>query len=443
MIPSIARGRIHYGWIVVAVTFLTMLAAAGIRSVPGVLILPLEGEFGWDRATISLAVSINMILYGLCSPFAATLVERLGMRRIMASALLIVAVAVGATTRMTAAWQLVVLWGAVAGVGVGTLAGWVAATVSNRWFVERRGLVVGVLTAAGATGQLVFLPLLAWVIEASGWRAAALIVTAVALVMVPLVLLLIRDSPEAVGIRPYGAPVDWSPPRERAIATGNSFTAALGMLWSCLRHRDFLLLAGSFFVCGASTNGLIGTHLIPASIEHGMPEVTAAGFLAVIGAFDIVGTVLSGWLSDRVDSRWLLAWYYGLRGLSLMFLPYALEAGVVPLGVFVVFYGLDWVATVPPTVRLTSDIFGRRNAGPVYAWIFAAHQVGAAAMAYGAGAIRSALGDYGLSFVIAGFMCMIAVGMVVVIRRPSQGEPVLAAAALAPRRTEEPLNITG
>ncbi len=420
MISALVRGRIHYAWIVVAVAFLTMLTGAGFRSVPGVLILPLESEFGWDRATISLAVSINIVLYGLCSPFIATLVERLGMRQIMAGALLAIALAVGATTRMTAAWQLQLLWGLVAGAGVGALAGWVAATVSNRWFVERRGLVVGVLTAAGATGQLVFLPLLARVIQTSGWRTAALLVTAVALLMVPLVLLLFRDRPEDVGLRPYGADADWSPSNERVLGGTNPFVAALGTLWSCLRCRDFLLLAGSFFVCGASTNGLIGTHLIPASVEHGMDEVTAASLLAVIGVFDIVGTVLSGWLSDRYDNRWLLAWYYGFRGLSLMFLPYALGAGTAPLALFVVLYGLDWVATVPPTVRLTSDIFGKRNAGPVFAWIFASHQVGAAAMAYGAGTIRGIFGDYGFSFVIAGVMCMIAVGMVVVIRRPSE-----------------------
>lgn len=442
MIPALVRGRLHYAWLVVAITFLTMLAAAGIRSVPGVLILPLEGEFGWDRATISLAVSINIVLYGLCSPFAATLVERLGMRRIMAGALLTIAFAVAATTQMSASWQLILLWGLVAGVGVGALAGWMAATVSNRWFVKRRGLVVGVLTAAGATGQLLFLPLLAWVIQTSGWRTAALLVAAVALLMVPLVLFLMRDHPEDVDLRPFGADADWSPPEERKLATGNSFVAAVGTLWSCLRHRDFLLLAGSFFVCGASTNGLIGTHLIPASIEHGMNEVTAASFLAIIGALDIVGTVFSGWLSDRFDNRWLLAWYYGLRGLSLMFLPYALGSGLFQLGVFVVFYGLDWVATVPPTVRLTSDIFGRRNAGPVYAWIFASHQLGAAAMAYGAGAVRGSLGDYGLAFVIAGVMCMFAVGMVAVIRRPSEGPPEIAMAPLAPPQRGDALDTT-
>lgn len=419
MISAFARGRVHYAWVVVGITFLTMLVAAGIRSVPGVLIIPLESEFGWDRATTSFAVSINIVLYGLCGPFAATLVERFGIRRIMVAALLTLAVAVGLTTQMRTAWQLQLLWGVVAGVGVGALAGWVAATISNRWFVRRRGLVVGVLTAAGATGQLIFLPLLARIVEVAGWRLAALVVAAAALLMAPLVLLLLRDQPSDAGVSPYGAGPEWTPPRETPLVTGNSLVTAVQTLGRCLRHRDFLLLAGSFFVCGATTNGLIGTHLIPASIEHGMHEVTAANFLALIGAFDIVGTILSGWLSDRFDNRWLLAWYYGFRGISLMFLPFALSAGTVPLAVFVVLYGLDWVATVPPTVRLTTDIFGRQNAGPVFAWVMAAHQVGAASMAFGAGAMRSWLGDYGVSFVLAGVMCMIAVGMVVVIGRSS------------------------
>lgn len=434
MKSALGRHRFHYAWVVVAVTFVTMLVAAGVRSVPGVLILPLEREFGWDRATISLAVSINIVLYGFCGPFAATLVERLGMRRMMAGALLTISVAVALTTQMRDPWQLQFLWGIVAGLGVGALAGWVAATTSNRWFAERRGLVVGVLTAAGATGQLLFLPLLAWLIEVFGWRPAVLFVAGIAALMSPLVLLFVRDHPAQVGLRPCGAGEGWMAPKERALAAGNSFAAALRTLWGCLRHRDFLLLSGSFFVCGASTNGLIGTHLIPASIEHGMAEVTAASFLAIIGAFDIVGTVLSGWLSDRFDNRWLLAWYYGFRGLSLMFLPYALQAGLFQLGVFVVFYGLDWVATVPPTVRLTSDIFGKRNVGPVFAWIFAAHQVGAASMAFGAGVLREWLGDYGLSFVIAGVMCLVAVGMVAIIRRPlDEGSPQSGIAAIRPR----------
>jgi sugar phosphate permease len=417
MIAALVRGRIHYGWMVVAVTFVTMLIAAGVRSVPGVLILPLEGEFGWSRPTISLAISINLVLYGLCGPFASAAVERLGLRRIMVFALLLIAGAAGLTTLMRSAWQLMLLWGIVVGLGSGALAGWVTATVSNRWFANRRGLVVGVLTAAGSTGQLLFLPLVASLTESLGWRGAVMFVTVAALAIAPLVFLVMRDHPEDVGLQHYGADPDVMPQTGTEPTAGNPVTSALRTLRSCLRSRDFLLLAGSFFVCGASTNGLIGTHLIPASVEHGMPEVQAASFLAIIGLFDVVGTLASGWLSDRFDNRVLLAWYYGLRGLSLLFLPFAFDAGLLSLGIFVVFYGLDWVATVPPTVRLAADLFGKRQAGTVFAWIFASHQLGAATIAFVAGALRASLGDYQASFISAGLLCLVAVGMVVSIGR--------------------------
>ncbi|HEV8634492.1 MAG TPA: MFS transporter [Chloroflexota bacterium] len=413
MIATLVRGRLHYAWIVMAATFLTMLAAAGVRSVPGVLVLPLEAEFGWTRAAISLAVSINLVLFGLCGPFAAAVMERIGMRRMMVGALATLGLAVALTVGMRAVWQLQLLWGLVVGLGSGAMAGWVAATVANRWFAERRGLVVGILTAANATGQLVFLPILASLIVSAGWRWAVLLVSAAALLAIPPVALLIRDRPQDVGLRPYGAPEGVGSAVPPARPSGNPFATALGTLRRGVRDRDFLLLAGSFFICGASTNGLIGTHLIPASIEHGIPEVTAAGFLAVIGVFDVVGTTASGWLSDRFDSRWLLAWYYGLRGLSLLFLPYAYGTGLFGLALFVVFYGLDWVATVPPTVRLTADIFGRHSVGTVFAWILASHQLGAAAIAFGAGALRTWLGDYQIAFMTSGVLCLIAAGMVV------------------------------
>ncbi|HEY3110025.1 MAG TPA: MFS transporter [Chloroflexota bacterium] len=428
MIATLARGRVHYAWLVVAVTFAVMLGSAGVRSVPALLMLPLEQEFGWTRAAISLAVSINLVLFGLCGPFAASIMERIGMRQMIAGALATLGVAVALTSRMTAVWQLQLLWGLVVGLGSGAMAGWVAASVANRWFVARRGLVVGVLTAAGATGQLIFLPLLASIIAGAGWRPAVLLVSAVTLLVIPLAWLVIRNHPQDVGLSPYGAAEDVPPPPR---PSGNPFARALGTLARGVRDRDFLLLAGSFFICGASTNGLIGTHLIPASIEHGIPEVQAASFLAVIGIFDIIGTTVSGWLSDRFDSRWLLAWYYGLRGLSLLFLPYAYGTGYFGLALFVIFYGLDWVATVPPTVRLTADIFGKRDVGTIFAWILASHQLGAAAIAFSAGAMRTWFGDYQAAFMTSGILCLIAAGMVVRIGRAT-GErsivPELAAA---------------
>jgi sugar phosphate permease len=415
----VLTGRIHYAWIVVAAVFLATLAASGVNAVPGVLILPLELEFGWSRAALSLAVSISFFLFGICGPFAAGVMERIGMRRLMTGAMATLGVAVALTTQMTALWHLHLLWGVVVGLASGAMAGWVAATVSNRWFVERRGLVVGLLMAAAATGQLLFLPLMAQLIAWSGWRIGVALAAVAALAVVPVIWLVIRDYPQNVGLRPYGAGPDVSATVVPSRPPGNPFTRAVGTLRRGARDRDFLLLAGSFFICGATTGGLIGTHLIPASIEHGVPQVAAAGFLAVMGVFNIVGTTASGWLSDRYNNRWLLAWYYGLRGLSLLFLPYAFGTGVYGLALFVVFYGLDWIATVPPTVRLTADIFGKQSVGTIFAWIFATHQLGAAAVALGAGALRTWLGDYQASFMLAGVLCLIASGMVVRIGRPT------------------------
>ncbi|MDF2630593.1 MAG: major facilitator superfamily 1 [Symbiobacteriaceae bacterium] len=422
----LAGSRVHYGWIVVVVTFITMLGAAGIRATPTVLILPLEHEFGWDRATISLAISINLILFGLCGPFAAAVMERVGMRATMAGALLLLAAAVGLTTQLSAAWQLVLLWGVLVGLGTGAMSGWIAATVSNRWFVARRGLVVGILTVANATGQLIFLPVLASLSTSAGWRMAVLLVAGCALLVIPLVVLFVRNYPEDMGLQAYGASGGVPGGKGAAPAQG-PVAAALSTLRRGLGNRDFLLLAGTFFICGASTNGLIGTHLIPASHDHGIPEVTAASLLALIGVFDVAGTLVSGWLSDRFDSRKLLAWYYSLRGLSLLFLPYAFEAGLSPLAIFVVFYGLDWVATVPPTVRLASDLFGKQHAGRVYAWVLAAHQLGAAAIAYGAGSLRQWLGTYSASFVLSGLLCLLAGAMAMRIVRPAAASEGLAA----------------
>jgi MFS family permease len=435
------RGRLYYGWIVAGVTFLTLLAAAGVRSTPGVLIVPLEREFGWTRATVSAAVSVSLLLYGFSGPFAAALMDRVGVRRTMMLALGFLATGVGLTTVMRASWQLDVLWGVVVGIGTGAMAMTLGAYVATRWFAERRGLVMGLLTASSATGQLIFLPLLASLVVLHGWRAATATVAGVALAMIPIVALLMRNDPAEVGLRPYGAapvppgadgrdaagdaPSRSTASAERrpgslhtaaearpAVRAPSPAVAAVQALRSSMRVRDFWLLAGSFFVCGASTNGLIGTHLIPASMDHGIPEVTAAGVLAMIGLFDMIGTVCSGWLTDRWDSRYLLCWYYGLRGLSLLFLPYALGTSFASMAAFAVFYGLDWVATVPPTVRLTADIFGKQRVGVVFGWIFASHQVGAALAAFGAGAVRTWFGTYQGAFMAAGLLCLVAAGLV-------------------------------
>jgi sugar phosphate permease len=413
------RFRFHYGYLIAIITFLALLASAGMRSTPSVLIVPLEHAFGWSNATISLAISINLVLYGLSGPFAAALMERLGIRRVMLGALVLIALACALTTIMTAPWQLDLLWGVLVGLATGSLASVLAALIANRWFVKNRSLVMGLLTASNATGQLVFLPALASLAVAFGWRAAAWATAIAALILIPLVILFFIDHPRDLGLRPYGASPEENDGAK--VIVGNPFSDAIAGLVRGLRSRDFWLLAGSFFICGASTNGLIGTHLIPASMDHGISEVTAASMLALIGVFDLVGTTVSGWLSDRVDNRWLLCWYYGLRGLSLLLLPYALGSTYLLLLVFIVFYGLDWVATVPPTSRLAADIFGKQQVGIMFGWIFAAHQLGAATATYAAGALRTAVGNYQLSFISAGILCLLASGMVIRIgRTPSK-----------------------
>jgi MFS family permease len=407
--------RIHYAWIVAGVALLTLITSAGFRSTTGVLIVPLQNEFGWSRATIGFAVAINLVIYGLGGPFAAAFVERYGMRRVIAVAVLGISAGAGLSTLMTAPWQLDVLWGVVNAAATGAISVPLGAMIANRWFAKRRGLVTGLLTASNATGQLIFLPLLAFIVTHWGWRYAAGTAAAVALVVVlPFALVFIRDRPYDVGLAPYGASALEPPPAQ----DGNAFAAAVRTLGAVRRSSAFWLLAGSFFICGASTNGLIGTHLIPAAMDHGFGEVAAASLLATIGVFDLVGTVCSGWLTDRYDPRLLLAWYYGLRGLSLLALPYAFGAPRFGLILFIVFYGLDWVATVPPTVALTSEIFGRESVGIVFGWIFAAHMAGAAVAAWGAGAARTWFGGYGWAFGTSGLLCLFAVGLVVQIARP-------------------------
>ena len=414
--------RFHYGWIVVGVTFLTLLIGAGVRSTPGVLMVPFEDEFHWSRATISFAVAVSLILYGLIGPFAASFMERFGLRRTMISALALLATGVALTTFMRESWQLVLLWGLVVGTGAGVIANVLGAVVAARWFTARRGLVIGLLTGSAAAGQLVFLPTFAAVTTHFGWRATVLTVAVVALVVIPIVALFMRERPEDVGLAPYGEA--GGPKPAAAPMVGNPFMLSLRTLAEAARTRPFWLLAGSFFCCGASTNGLIGTHLIPACLDNGIPEVTSAGLLAAMGVFNMVGTTGSGWLSDRVDNRVLLAVYYSLRGLSLIYLPFSFVS-FYGLGLFAVFYGLDWIATVPPTVRLIVSSFGREKSGIVYGWVFAAHQVGAASAAYFAGLMRADLGSYLQAFILSGLICMSAAVMVMFIgvdwrrRRPA------------------------
>ena len=396
--------RVHLAWAVAAVGFVTLIGAAGFRSVPSVLLDPLHDEFGWSHATIGSAVSINLLLYGLISPFAAALMDRLGLRRVVSGALVLIALGSGLTVFMNASWQLLLCWGLLVGIGTGSMSMTFVATITGRWFVERRGLVTGILTAAGATGQLIFLPLIASLAANFGWRLPALIAAGTALAVVPLVLLFLRDYPSDVGLRAYGAP-EGSTAGQRVEATGSSAVRALTALSTAMRRPAFWLLAGGFAICGASTNGLVGTHFVTAAHDHGMPATTAASLLAVVGVFDVGGTIVSGWLTDRWDPRFLLIAYYSLRGLSLLVLPSLLGPTAQPsVWVFIIFYGLDWVATVPPTVALCREWFGAD--GPiVFGWVFASHQIGAALAATGAGWIRDAQGSYNLAWYLAGGLC--------------------------------------
>ncbi|MEU8839655.1 MFS transporter [Streptomyces roseus] len=402
----------HRAWFVAAVAFVTIIGAAAFASLPGLLIEPLHEEFDWSRGTIGFAVSVNLALYGLTAPFAAALMDRFGIRKVVALALLVISGGTAATVWMTASWQLVLFWGVLVGLGSGSMALAFAATVTNRWFTARRGLVTGVLTAAGASGQLIFLPLLSWLVVHHGWRPAAVTVSLAALAVVPFVWLLLRDHPADVGLAPYGGTYAEKP----APALGAA-RRAVTVLFKAARTGPFWLLAGTFAICGASTNGLVKTHFVPAAHDHGMPVTAAAGLLAVIGVFDVIGTIASGWFTDRFEARRLLAVYYALRGVSLLFLPMLLAPSVhPPMVFFIIFYGLDWVATVPPTIALCREHYGEDSA-IVFGWVLASHQVGAALVAFLGGLARDAFGSYDLVWYASGAMCAMAALMAMVIRR--------------------------
>ena len=420
--PSSPPGpRIHRAWFVAAVAFVTIIGAAAFRSLPGLLIDPLNGEFGWSRGTIGLAVSVNLALYGLTAPFAAALMDRFGIRKVVATALAVIAAGSGLTVFMTSSRQLILYWGLLVGLGSGSMALAFAATVTNRWFTERRGLVTGILTAASASGQLIFLPLLSWLVEEHGWRPASVTVSLAALAVVPFVWLLLRDHPADVGQAPYGGVYAEKP----APVTGAA-RRAVTVLVKAARTGPFWLLAGTFAICGASTNGLVQTHFVPAAHDHRMPITAAASLLAVIGVFDVVGTIASGWFTDRFEARRLLAVYYALRGVSLLFLPMLLAPSIhPPMIFFIAFYGLDWVATVPPTIALCREHYGDDSA-IVFGWVLASHQVGAAVVAFAGGVARDVFGSYDVVWYASGALCAAAALMALVIRRRPQSVTVPA-----------------
>lgn len=422
--PRLAQRNIHYGWAMVSVTFLAALVSAGVAGAPGVFIAPLQKEFGWTTAEISSALSIRFFLFGLTAPFAAALMNRYGLRAVSATALVFVAFSLLFSLGMTQLWHMMALWGVLGGIGTGMTALVLGATISARWFVARRGLVVGILTASFATGQLVFLPMLAQVTEAFGWRPALGVLCVMLAIAASGVLLVMRDRPSDVGQRPYGDtgtdPIPVPPPD-----TGPIMTNAVLALRDASKHWVFWALFATFFICGASTVGLIQVHLIPMCADYGIPQVQAAGLLAAIGVFDFIGTIVSGWLSDRYDNRWLLFWYYGLRGVSLLLLPLT-DFSFYGLSLFAVFYGLDWVATIPPTVRLAAQRFGAERSNLVFGWIFCGHQLGAAAAAFAGGLTRTLWESYLPAFFAAGVLCMIAALVAIMIARPNAAKAATA-----------------
>lgn len=407
--------KIHPAWTALVVTFLTLMATAGFRSAPSVLIIPLEDAFGWSRSQVSTAIAINVLIYGLIAPFAAALMERFTVRKVVMTALTFVAISAGATVFISQPWHLWLLWGLCVGIGTGSMALVFAATVANRWFVKHKGLAVGALTAANATGQLIFLPLLSHFAVDYGWKSVSLTIAGASLLVVPLIFFFLKESPTAIGATPYGAADDWQPLPKSELS---AFRLAIDTLSKAKSNRDFQILFFTFFVCGLSTNGLIGTHFIPAAHDHGMAEPVAASLLALVGVFDVIGTLASGYLTDKYDPRKLLFFYYGLRGLSLFLLPSILFSTVHPSTlVFVIFYGLDWVATVPPTLILARMVLGPGRATIVYGWVFVGHQIGASAAAIGAALLRVQLGDYAVAFYISAGMCLISALMVLQIAK--------------------------
>ncbi|MFQ5851032.1 MAG: MFS transporter [Candidatus Binatia bacterium] len=417
----------YYGWVIVAITFIATLNGAGIRSAAQVFIKPLEAEFGWSRAAIASAVAVSLFLFGVAAPISGWLLDRFGQRRVMTGCLALLVVGVAGTTVMEELWHFIILWGVIVGLGAGGMSSVLAATVAQRWFMARRGLTLGILNSASSTGQLIFIPFLMAMIVSAGWRAGSLVMIVISGALIIIIGLFMRDDPSELGLEPYGS-------GERSVLAGGQMASLRGSsgppasvrLHDVLRSSTFWLLCGSFFVCGGTSNGLIGTHLIPYAIDRGIPEVTAAATVGVMGGMNFVGTMTSGYLTDRVDRRKLLAWVFVLRGVALFILPYVSDFS--GLMIFAVIYGLDWFATVPPIVTMTGDAFGKQAIGKIYGWIFLSHQIGGALSAIGAGAIFVWYGDYLLAFLIGGAMTFVAAAMGLMIR---PGRPELPPTAEA------------
>ena len=408
------RARLYYGWIMVAVTATVALVTAGTRAAPGAFLLSMQADTGYSKTELSIAAGVGLLLYGLAGPLAGALMNRLGVKRVAAISVLTTATALVLTSLSHEIWQFAIFFGLVTGLSTGLVASSFGAMVASRWFVKHRGMVTGVFGASSSVGQLIFIPILAILATTIGWRNGAVLMAAVTAVLIVPVLIFMRDDPGSMGLAPLGAapgtPIVTAKPK-----------ADPGIMRRAVGSRDFWLLAGTFFVCGWTTNGIISTHFIPAMHDHGMGATTAAGLLAVVGLFDIIGTIGSGWLTDRVNPRVLLGVYYGLRGIALISLPLLLGPNVEPpIIVIMILFGLDWVATVPPTASLCREIYGIERGAIVFGWVFAAHMVGAAAAAIITGSIRVQFGDYFTAWLLAGALALAAaLAALAIPRRPA------------------------
>ncbi|WP_144549437.1 MFS transporter [Bacillus sp. X1(2014)] len=408
--------RIHYSWFILSITFFSIIVAGIVRSSSGVFIEPFEKEFGWDRSIISLAFAVGLFLYGISGPFMAALIEVLGLKKMMLLSMVTLLIGTLLTLMMQHSWQLIIIWGIIIGIGSGLFLTVLSPYVVTRWFEKRRGLVLGILTASTATGQLILLPILANIIERYSWRWAIALIMILSGIMLVFILFFMKNSPKEIGILPYGLKKEIED--NNKVQKKNPIIIAFNGLFEAVKVKEFWLLAGSFFICGLSTSGLIGTHFVSFCTGYGIPLVTAASLLSLMGVFDLLGTTISGWLSDRYDNRWLLFWYYVLRGASLVLLPIALSKGsFMLLFIFSVFYGLDWIATVPPTVGISRQVFGIEKSGIVYGWISASHQAGAAVAAYGGGLIYKFFNSYTWTFFLAGVFCILASLFVIIIKK--------------------------
>ena len=414
----------YYGWFVVALSFLANLTAAGIRSAPSVLIHPLEAEFGWSRTAIASAASLNLLLLGLFAPIGGWLIDRIGARRVILGCLTTIAVGLVGTVFVRELWQLIVMWGVVLGIATGVTPA-LGASIASRWFVHRRGLAIGIMTNANAAGQVVYLPLLMAIIVTLGWRSALIAMAAASAVLIPAIFFWMRDNPAEVGLEPYRSKALAAAEKQRVYARGDIRPMSISAISEVFRTSTFWILSGCFFICGVTANGLIGTHLIPHAIERGIPQMTAATAVGIMGGASFIGTTFSGWLVDRIDPRKVLSVVYGLRGSSLFILPFVNES--TALFVFAVIYGLDWYASGPATTTIIARSFGAERVGRIFGLVFVFHQLGGASAAILGGWVRVHYGDYQIAFLVGGILGLVAACLALTVRSTPRPAPAIPA----------------